>query len=52
MAEGLDLFKEDQLTEKKVDTNKKVRVGIIGCGWIASEHLKSYLKPSASTLYI
>ena len=44
MAEGLDLFKEDQLTEKKVDNNKKVRVGIIGCGWIASEHLKSYLK--------
>jgi len=26
-----------------VDTEKKVRVGIIGCGWIADSHIKSYL---------
>ena len=27
-----------------VDTSKKVRVGIIGCGWIAESHVKSYLQ--------
>ena len=27
-----------------VDTGKKMRVGIIGCGWIADAHMKSYLK--------
>ncbi len=39
---GLDDFKSNQ--EKKViDTAKKVRIGIIGCGWIAGSHLQSYL---------
>ena len=28
---------------KKVDTNRKMRVGFIGCGWIAGAHIKSYL---------
>ena len=27
-----------------VDASKKVRVGIIGCGWIAESHVKQYLK--------
>ena len=27
-----------------VDAGKKMRVGIIGCGWIADAHMKSYLK--------
>ena len=27
-----------------VDTSKKVRIGIIGTGWIAEAHIKSYLK--------
>ena len=27
-----------------VDTGKKMRIGIIGCGWIADAHMKSYLK--------
>ena len=40
---GLDDFKKNQ--EKKViDTNKKVRVGIIGTGWIAEAHIASYLR--------
>ena len=26
-----------------VDTSKKMRIGIIGCGWIAGSHMKSYL---------
>ncbi len=39
---GLDDFKENQ--EKKViDTSKKVRVGFIGCGWIAGSHMKALL---------
>jgi len=40
---GLDDFKENQ--EKKViDASKKVRVGIIGTGWIAEAHIASYLR--------
>ncbi|MBO5294741.1 MAG: Gfo/Idh/MocA family oxidoreductase [Clostridia bacterium] len=40
---GLDDFKENQ--EKKViDANKKVRIGFIGCGWIAGSHIKALLK--------
>ena len=32
-----------QKVETVVDTNRKLRVGIIGCGWIAEAHIKSYL---------
>ncbi len=40
---GLDDFKKNQ--EKKViDTTKKVRIGIIGTGWIAEAHIASYLR--------
>lgn len=35
---GLDAFKYDQ-TEEKIDLSKKVRVGIIGTGWIAEAHV-------------
>ena len=38
----LDAFKENQ-TSAEVDASKKVRVGIIGTGWIADAHIKSYL---------
>lgn len=44
MASGLDLFKEDQVKEEKVDIGRKIRVGIIGTGWIAEEHVKCYKK--------
>ena len=27
-----------------VDATKKMRIGIIGCGWIAGSHMNSYLK--------
>ena len=43
MANVLDAFKESQQTTT-VDTTKKVRVGIIGTGWIADAHIQSYLK--------
>lgn len=35
---GLDAFKFDQ-TEEKIDLSKKVKVGIIGTGWIAGSHV-------------
>ena len=35
---GLDAFKENQEV-KVVDASKKVRVGIIGTGWIADSHI-------------
>ena len=31
-------------TENKISTDKKMRIGIIGCGWIADAHIFSYLK--------
>lgn len=38
----LDAYKTNQ--EKVViDTNKKVKIGIIGTGWIAGAHMQSYL---------
>ncbi|MCQ2414320.1 MAG: Gfo/Idh/MocA family oxidoreductase [Clostridia bacterium] len=40
---GLNAFEENQET-KVIDTTKKVRVGIIGTGWIADSHIISYLK--------
>ncbi len=43
MANILDAFKENQEVAT-VDTSKKVRVGIIGCGWIADAHIASFRK--------
>ena len=40
---GLDDFKKNQ-EKKTIDVSKKVRVGIIGTGWIAEAHINSYLK--------
>ncbi len=42
MASILDKFKEDIVEEKNYDTSKKIKVGIIGTGWIAEAHLKAY----------
>ena len=38
----LDAFKEDQ-RKTVIDTNRKMRIGIICTGWIADAHIKSYL---------
>ena len=45
MAEDKDLnaFKESQEVAT-VDASKKVRIGFIGCGWIAGSHIKSLMK--------
>ncbi len=42
MASILDKFKEEIAEEKNYDTSKKIKVGIIGTGWIAEAHLRAY----------
>ena len=44
MAGILDRFKEDQTAAKEVDASRKVKVGIIGTGWIAEAHVNAYKK--------
>ena len=34
----------DTSEKKEINANKKLRVGIIGCGWIAGAHIAEYLK--------
>ena len=43
MANILDAFKEDQ-TVITIDASKKLKVGIIGTGWIAGAHITQLLK--------
>ncbi len=43
MGNILDAFKENH-DKKVIDTSKKLRVGIIGTGWIAEAHIEQYLK--------
>ena len=38
---GLDAFKENLETDV-VDASKKVKIGIIGTGWIAESHISAY----------
>ena len=40
----LDRFDQNMSEDKKVDTGRKIRVGIIGTGWIAEAHATSYKK--------
>lgn len=46
MAEKMDaaLDYKNQSRKTVVDTSKKLRVGIIGTGWIAEAHMDSYLR--------
>ena len=39
----LNAFRESH-EEKTIDTSRKLRVGVIGCGWIAGSHVKALLK--------
>lgn len=39
----LNAFEKNQ-EKKTIDVSRKVRVGIIGTGWIAESHMNSYLK--------
>ena len=38
-----DLNDFGQKTEKKIDTSRKMKVGIIGTGWISEHHIDAYL---------
>ena len=40
--DGLNTF-TDQSGAAAIDTSKKIRVAIIGCGWIADSHAKAFL---------
>lgn len=42
MANILDKFKEAVVEKKEVDASRKLRVGIIGTGWIAEAHIDGY----------
>ena len=44
MGDILNRFQEDTTEAKAIDTNKKLRIGIIGTGWIAEAHVVSYKK--------
>ena len=44
MADILDRFESDDHSEKTVTGGPKLRVGIIGCGWIAEAHILGYKK--------
>ncbi|MBO5454817.1 MAG: Gfo/Idh/MocA family oxidoreductase [Clostridia bacterium] len=47
MADGkaiLDEFKNTNGPAKEIDSSKKLRVGIIGTGWIADAHIQVYKK--------
>ena len=41
---SLDFFKQKNEAEGVVDASKKVKIGIIGTGWIAGNHIHEYLK--------
>lgn len=43
MSNILDEFKENH-DKAAIDTSKKLKVGIIGTGWIAAAHIEEYLK--------
>ena len=42
MANILDKFQSDQ-SVKTIDTTKKLKVAIIGCGWIAQAHVRELM---------
>ncbi|MBQ9778515.1 MAG: Gfo/Idh/MocA family oxidoreductase [Clostridia bacterium] len=45
MAENKDLFAfQENQESKEIDTARKLRIGFIGCGWIAQSHVKSFKK--------
>lgn len=46
MAEKMDknLDYANQKQEVRIDASRKLRIGFIGCGWIAGSHINSYKK--------
>lgn len=44
MSDILNRFEETGKEESVIDTSKKVKIGIIGTGWIAEAHMYEYVK--------
>ena len=44
MANVLDEFKNVKADSVEIDRSKKLKIGIIGTGWIADAHMDAYLK--------
>ena len=44
MADILNRFMENTDAPAEIDANKKIKVGIIGTGWIAEAHILEYIK--------
>ncbi len=44
MANILDEFKNTHFEKKETDLGRKLRIGIIGTGWISEAHIANYLK--------
>ena len=44
MAENLNAFKDVAKETQVVDRSKKLKIGIIGTGWIAGAHIDAYKK--------
>jgi len=44
MANVLDEFKNVKADSQEIDRSKKLKIGIIGTGWIADAHMAAYLK--------
>ena len=42
--EIMDAFKNNQEGPKEIDTTRKLKVGLIGTGWICDAHINSYMK--------
>jgi predicted dehydrogenase len=42
--EVLSKFQKDEEPEEKAKTGRKLKVGIIGTGWIAESHIESYMR--------
>ena len=40
----LDKFKDGVVKDEPIDTSKKLKIGIIGTGWISEAHISNYLK--------
>ena len=41
---SLDFFKQKGTDEAVVDASRKIKIGIIGTGWIARNHVHEYKK--------
>ncbi len=46
LSSGLDAYMNSNAEKVESHDSRRMKVGIIGCGWIAEEHVKSYMRQS------